>query len=189
VKTTYKRPKIVLRHASFVPLAPLALDLPRYVPRFLLYVSAIAWLNVPLGSLLLGQVNSSIEVVKTIISLCTVSVINIGVLNPRYRADLRTRVGVNLIYFEDFLLFSSWSPRRGWWSMDAALCLWSGFLMILFGAAAILYFLAWKRQHQWVSSVTLGGNAIEPMVLTVSLTGPVYQSVVDEATEGAIRLV
>jgi hypothetical protein len=60
---------------------------------------------------------------------------------------------------------------------------------IMFAGAAFLYIVAWLKRHQWVYSVTLGGTAIEPMVLTVAARGRIYQSVGNEAREGAIRLV
>lgn len=37
---------------------------------------------------------------------------------------------------------------------------------ILFGAA-LLYFVAWLRGHNWVSSKLLGGSGVEPMTLII----------------------
>ncbi|KAF3053390.1 hypothetical protein E8E11_011837 [Didymella keratinophila] len=204
--------------ALFLPLAPLALDLSRYVPPYMLYVSVVAWFVVPIGHIVSGSVDDGVEIVKVVVLLFTIWLlfvftaynVNVGVvnsylypdqrttgatrvLNSHLQSDLRTRAGVNFIYFEMVLLFSSrafyWTWKGDWRPPHRMIDQWYRSLTALFGIAVILYIIAWKKRHQWVSSVTLGGTAIEPMVLTVPLTGPVYQSVGDEATEGAIRLV
>lgn len=139
---------------------------------------------------LAGFAHASVwEILKIMIFLTTTSIVYNGIFKPERHSDLRTRAGVNLVYFFAFLFFPLGDLQLGWWSLNGILYVWSRLATILFGVAVILYLLAWKRRHQWVSSATLGGNGIEPMVLTLSLRGPVYQSVGDEATEGAIRLV
>jgi hypothetical protein len=109
-----ERSNEILRNVSFGPLAPLALDLPRYVPRYLLYVSAIGWFPVPILSFLAEIVEPSVKVVKPVILLFTTSIVSIGVFKPRLHSDLHTRAGVNLVYFGQCLSFPWWSPRDDW---------------------------------------------------------------------------
>ena len=106
---------------------------------------------------------------------------------------LGTRVGVNTlycgqlvfyIYIDSFVLIRA---NHGWF-IPCELwvhCIAAG----LFGVAALLCGIAWIMRHMWVSSRLLGGTGIEPMVLMLPGRGPLYQSVGDEAREGAIRLV
>lgn len=157
----------------------------------MLYVSAVGWVIASTGHLssVISGEGHPWEIAKEVIIILTISFVYQGALRPEMRSDLRTRASVNYMYFERLLLPFTRSSKGDWSTSNMMTAHWHRFLIILFGVAVVLYLMAWRRQHQWVSSVTLGGTAIEPMVLTIPLTGPVYQSIGDEATEGAIRLV
>jgi hypothetical protein len=118
------------------------------------------------------------------------------ILTLLIRVPLRlgTRVGVNIlycgqlvfsIYMDHFVLHRA--SKHGWliWCELLLHCIAAG----LFGVAALLCGTAWTMRHTWISSRLLGGTGIEPMVLMLPGRGPLYQSVGDEAREGAIRLV
>jgi hypothetical protein len=106
---------------------------------------------------------------------------------------LISRAGVNVLYLGS-LVVSILQYRIGWeWEVLG----WytrSIFLVdcvngSMFGIVGLLYVIAWTRRHTWVASRSLGGTGIEPMVLMMPGRGPLYQSIGDEAGEGAIRLV
>jgi hypothetical protein len=59
----------------------------------------------------------------------------------------------------------------------------------MFAIAALLYGVVWIRRHTWVSSRTLGGTGVEPMILMMPGRRLPYQSVGNEAREGAIYLM
>jgi hypothetical protein len=105
-----------------------------------------------------------------------------------------SRVGVSILYcgqlvfslyINRFVLFQAakddWITRCELWVHCIAAS--------LFGVAALLCSIAWTMRHTWVSSILFGGTGIEPMVLMLPGRGPLYQSIGDEAREGAIQLV
>jgi hypothetical protein len=99
---------------------------------------------------------------------------------------LGARVAVNILYCAHIVV--AWEHPVGPAAVQAV-SLFYFFVAGLFGTAALIYGIAWIKRHQWVSSVTLGGTGIEPLLLMVPARGPRYQSVGDEAREGAIRLM
>lgn len=115
---------------------------------------------------------------------------------------LGAKFGLNMLYFVWFVFpaFSSSSVRSCLQFVDEMCSIgsigwfWSSAIFVyvfascVFGFAALLYGIARRRQHPWVSSTVLGGTGIEAMVLTLPGPGPSHQSVGDEARTGAIRL-
>jgi hypothetical protein len=107
---------------------------------------------------------------------------------------LGTRIRVNILYCGQ-LVFYIYFVRIAWfraaehdwltWCEIWVHCIAAG----MFGVAALLCSIAGTTRHAWVTSRLLGGTGIEPMVLMLPGRGPLYQSVGDEAREGAIRLV
>jgi xanthosine utilization system XapX-like protein len=198
-----------LTYNSLFPLAPLAIDLPQYIRRrMFLYASMVSWFGIPIylidlivadrqrskdPAAMISRLVFEIVFKTLIISIIfgvTFKLVGVTLGAP---AGLGTRVGINGLYCGQLVLSiyadvvgRSWMKRN--WLMYYGLwihCIATG----MFGVAALLYGIAWKRRHAWVSSRSLGGTGIEPMVLMLPGRGPLYQSVGDETREGAIRLV
>lgn len=103
------------------------------------------------------------------------------------------RVFINLLYCMQLGFpvitssFYRFHVEGGWVSGLMSLLFW--FAACLFGVAALLYIAASAKRHSWVSSTLLGGAGIEPMILWLPESGRSYESVGNEAQEGAIQLV
>lgn len=180
---------------SVFPLAPLALELPHYVRRVpFMYLSMVSWVWYTAHRIIANMTDRSFDhawrnfVKAVFLMLSTLmgsSSMWIAYMNQG-PFEVRIRVAVNALCCTHLAI--AWSEP---WDFGIAMYVYVYYLIIagLFGIAAVLYGLAWVKRHQWVSSVTLGGTAIEPMVLTVAVTGPRYRTVGDDARGGAIRLV
>jgi len=142
-------------------------------------------------SLTLGVKQPFAVGVGIILFLVTYMILVLVISRP---LGLGIRVGINILYCGQ-LVFRICVGRVAWfreaehnWVIWCEI--WVNFIAAgMFGVAALLCSIAGTTRHAWVTSRLLGGTGIEPMVLMLPGRGPLYQSVGDEAREGAIRLV
>jgi hypothetical protein len=197
----------LLTRTSLFPLAPLALELPQYIrqePFF--YASTATQTTYSLYSYCLALRDISAEVgskeehtffvVLSMLLLLAQIMVYASIWNHRFPPGPASRAGVNVLYLGylmvsmvpiAFYIFSWTWAELNWFTRCVFLvrCVNAS----VFGIAALLYGIAWTRQHTWVSSRSLGGTGIEPMVLMMPGRGPLYQSIGNEVGEGVIRLV
>lgn len=184
-----------LTHCSLFPLASLALDLPHYLPRILfLWMSMMSWVTFTGHSMFTNMSNPSFEhgfrnFSKVAVLMLTTFIASSGIWITHLTGG---HYGVWIRFCVNALccihLAISWCEPTNY-GIGQYVRIFYLVVAGFFGTAALLCSVAWAKRHQWVSGVTLGGTAIEPMVLTVPGGGPRYQSVGDEARGGAIRLV
>ncbi|XPS76075.1 hypothetical protein M3J09_008135 [Ascochyta lentis] len=188
-----------LLHALLFPLAPLALELPHHIRRApFLYLGIASWIEFTGHTFIANFVYFSIsdrpeylfrEFVKMVLLMMTTFVASSSIFLAhvtRSPSDFKVRIAVNVLCCVHLAV--GWSQVPGY---NLAQYVQRFYLVQagMFAIAASLCAAAWVKQHQWVYSVTLGGTAIEPMILTIPVGGPRNQSIGDEAREGAIRLV
>ncbi|KAI8939246.1 hypothetical protein NX059_005072 [Plenodomus lindquistii] len=192
-----------------LPLVAIAIELPQYFRRGLLFfLSTASWFVTPVRNTITFFRHTDRMILgtykKVIFSLTSLSLpLLLGLISVLWAENvpgLKERQAVTFMYLA-LLGCSAYSlddniPLWAWWNQRDLFPLYHQTLvliyllaMVLFGLAAILYSIARFKRHVWVSSITLGGTGIEPMRLLVPGTGPLYQSIGGEAEGGAIRLV